>query len=56
MKRQEGKTKTIDKQMLYFVIEIVLIAGVTTLFCIYRKEVIGFIKMLYDMGLVRPWM
>ncbi len=52
---REGKQK-IDKQMIYFIVEIALVVGMITAFCIFRKEIIGFMRWAQGTGLIRPFM
>ncbi len=46
----------VDKQTVYFILEIILVFGTITACCIFREEVRGFIEWMKVMGLIRPWM
>ena len=52
---RKGKQK-IDKEVVYFILEIALVVGMITAFCIFRKEIIGFMRWAQDTGLIRPFM
>ena len=52
---RKGKQK-VDKEMVYFILEIVLVVGLIAAFCIFREEIIEFVKRAQNLGLIRPLM
>lgn len=46
----------VDKQTVYFILEIILVFGTITACCIFREEVMGFVEWMKVRGLIRPWM